>query len=120
MFSQGGLAWTRAVVREVPDERFRWQPTTMDQLPGTSYALADRGVDHIDLGSFVAQTQVWDAPRIEALRRMVGDAELQRRNLLVLRVSGWITERDSVVVSFSPVALITRDTSRVNDSAPRL
>ena len=51
---------------------------------------------------------------------MLGEAELERRNLLVLRVSGRITERDSVSVSFLPVALLTKDTSFVNDSSPRL
>lgn len=115
MFSQGGLAWSRAVVREVPEERVQWQAVSLDQLPGEAYALAEHGIDHIGFGSFVAQTRVWDAARVETLRRMLGEAELQRRNLLVLRVSGRITERDSVIVSFRPVALLTKDTSRVND-----
>lgn len=115
MFSQGGAPWSRAVVRDVTHDSVRWEPTTLDDLPGDPYALAERGIDHIDLANFVSKTGVWDDDRITGLRKIFGAAELERRDLLVLRARGHLTETDSVVISFVPYVLMTADGSRRNE-----
>lgn len=119
MFSRGGIPWSRAVVREVPEDTIRWEPVTLDNLPGGAYPLAEHGIDHIDLANFVSKTQVWDEERVAGLRRMFGQAELERRNLVVLRARGRITEDDSVRLSFIPYALLTADESKLNEDLLR-
>lgn len=113
MFSQGGIAWSRAVVREVPDDSVRWEPVSLNDLPGDPYPLVEHGIDHIDLANFVSKTQYWDEERLAGLRKMFGQAELEQRNLLVMRAHGQMIEGDSVVVSFTPYVLLTAgETSR--------
>lgn len=115
MFSQGGIAWSRAVVREVPEDSVRWEPVSLDDLPGHPYPLAEHGIDHVDLANFVSKTQYWDDERVAGLRRMIGQAELDRRNLLVMRAQGRMIEGDSVVLSFTPYVLLTSGESRRNE-----
>lgn len=119
MFSQGGIAWSRAVVREVPDDSVRWDPTRLDDLPGDPYPLAQHGIDHIDLANFVSKTVVWDDERLAALRKMFGEDELDRHDLLVMRARGRIAASDSVILSFEPYVLLTKEETMPNADLPR-
>lgn len=119
MFSQGGIPWSRAIVREVPHDSIHWDPTSMDELPGDPYPLAEHGIDHIDLSNFVSKTHVWDDERVAGLRKMFGQGEIGRRKLLVMRALGRISERDSVMISFVPYVLMTTDDSKRNEQLKR-
>ena len=116
MFSQGGIPWSRAVVREVesdPDS-VRWHAVSAGELPGEPYALLDYGISPIDLANFVSKSRVWNENRVAGLRRMFGEEELGRNSLLVMRVNGRITPDDSVQVSFVPYVYLGADSSRLN------
>ncbi|MEX0821035.1 MAG: hypothetical protein WD021_02725 [Rhodothermales bacterium] len=119
MFSQGGIPWSRAVVREVPDDSVRWESTRLEHLPGDPYPLAQHGIDHIDLANFVSKTEIWDDDRLAALRKMFGEDELDRRHLLVLRARGRISASDLVILSFEPYVLLTHDETMSSDHLPR-
>lgn len=119
MFSRGGIPWSRAVVREVPDDSVRWEPVTLHELPGEPYALAEHGIDHIDLANFVSKTEVWDDRRVTGLRKMFGSAELERSRLLVMRATGRIIEGDSVALSFVPYALLAAEKTTLNQELRR-
>lgn len=121
MFSQGGIPWSRAVVREIPrdDPALGWESRTVSQLPGEPYPLLEHGVDPIDLANFVSKTRIWDERRVHGLRKMFGEGEIARRDLLVMRVDGRIVDDDSVSVSFVPYALMTADSTALNSSLPR-
>jgi len=120
MFSQGGNDWSRAVVREVPmrDYTVSWDTTQLGALPGEPLALRSVGVDNIDLANFVSKTDAWTSQRVEALRRLFGDAPDDHR-YVVFRVNGQITERDSVVVEFVPYVALGPDGASVNPVLPR-
>lgn len=116
MFSKGGIPWSRAVVREVDEraEAGRWEPVASDELPGQAYPLLEYGVDPIDLANFISKSREWNRARVNGLRRMFGDEELDRRSLLVMRVNGRISAGDSVQVSFVPYVMLAGDTTRLN------
>src|SRR5690606_30809333 len=60
MFSQGGIPWSRAVVRDVSSEPVRsWSTVQASDLPGEAYPLLEHGVDPIDLANFVSKSRVW-------------------------------------------------------------
>lgn len=120
MFSQGGIPWSRAAVRDVTDvENVSWSAVSTDGLPGDPYPLLKYGVDPIDLANFVSKTKSWDDERVAGLRKMFGEQELAERNLLVMRVNGRITSDDSVKVVFVPYALLTVDGNTLNEDLPR-
>lgn len=76
MFSQGGRAWSRSIVR-VDDgipERERWQKRTLGTLPGKPFAVDPHGIPQIDFSEYVDHTKVWDADRIQGLRAMFGSS----------------------------------------------
>lgn len=122
MFSQGGNAWSRAIVRDVSAARaggegVRWQPVERaGRLPGEPFPLLRYGIDPIDLANFVSKTKTWDADRLGGLRTMFHD-HVGQRDLLVMRVNGRLTEGDSVVVEYVPYVLLRADSTAAN---PRL
>lgn len=122
MFSQGGIPWSRAVVRDVSDDTsaVRWQDVRAPELPGQPYPLLDYGISPIDLANFVSKSTVWHDERVAGLRRMFGESELERRSLLVVRVNGRITPEDSVDVSFVPYVLMAGDTTRLHPDLNRI
>ena len=121
MFSQGGIPWSRAVVREVDDDptAVQWEALRASELPGRPYALLDYGISPIDLANFVSKSNTWHDERVRGLRRMFGEPVLEDRNLLVVRVNGRITEADSVDVTFVPYVMMTRDTTFLNPDLNR-
>lgn len=120
MFSQGGIPWSRAVVRDVSDdpESVRWGRITAAELPGDAYPLLEHGVNPIDLANFVSKTRSWHEERVDGLRRMFGEDELARRRVLVVRADGELIG-DSVAVTFVPYALMLSDTTLLHPDLPR-
>jgi hypothetical protein len=119
MFSQGGRPWSRAVVRVVPEDvPTNWATAGAETLPGRPYALAEHGVNALDLAGFLTATETWDADRVDGLRTMLEADGLHGRALLVMRVNGRIAERDSVVMRFKPYAHLTSDTTQLHPSLP--
>lgn len=119
MFSQAGQPWTRTLVRELPDEdadAMRWQPASLEALPGEAFPLTKYGIFQNDVANYVSKTQVWDRTRIQGLRRMFGDEDVRSRRLLLLRVRGELdrgeADGDAVRVMATPFALLTPDTLR--------
>ena len=120
MFSQGGIPWSRAVVRDVSNERtLSWTTVTSSNLPGEPYPLLEHGVDPIDLANFVSKSKSWDDARVFGLRKMFDQHELNNRRLLVMRVHGRITKADSVIVEFVPYVYLTPEGSTLNDELAR-
>jgi len=115
MFSQAGNSWTRALVREVGSatDSVMWQPVSIDDVPGQSVALEDVGVNQNDVANFVAKADGWDARRIFAIRKALGDYA-ENRNLLVYRAVGELTEDREVVISLTPFIYLGRDTTLFN------
>ena len=116
MFSRGGHPWVRAVIRDidVPDasDPSLWHPTTIDNLPGLPYALANVRISQNDIANFIAKSRHWDAQRIAGLRK-VFEADLQRTHLLILRADGRI-DGDSVSVIFTPFLLLAPASTSFN------
>lgn len=114
MFSRGAHPWVRSLVREVPgpDAPNLWAPRSIDDLPGTPYALGDVGIVQNDISNFISKTRTWSDRRIAGFRRVFGD-ELENKHLLIMRADGSITG-DSVSVVFTPFLLMAPDTTYFN------
>jgi hypothetical protein len=112
MFSQAGNPWTRAMSMDVTDDYEQlgesiWTIDTVGDLPGTNFALRQYGVDQIDFANFVSKTRDWNDIRIQALRNMVGEQNLETRYLMVYKVSGEMTPENEVVIVATPFILLT-------------
>lgn len=120
MFSQGGNTWSRAAVLDVTDiEGADWENRSFSELPGEPYPLLTHGVDPIDLANFLSKSKRWDEGRVAGLRKMFAAHTLEDRRLMVMRVNGRITPEDSVIVEFVPYALLTSETTTLNEALPR-
>ncbi len=89
MFSQAGRAWTRSIVRDVTgvDPAQRWEPATVQTLPGKPFALHPLGIPQNDLTKYVKLTKDWNEERVGGLRKVFGE-HAEGRDLLVFKVSG--------------------------------
>lgn len=120
MFSQGGNTWSRAAVFDVTGvDGTSWESQSFSELPGKPYPLLDHGVDPIDLANFVSKSKRWDEGRVAGLRKMFAAHTLEDRRLMLVRVNGRITPEDSVIVEFVPYALLTSETTTLNEALPR-
>lgn len=112
MFSQAGQPWTRAVVRQVPDqtpdESF-WQSVTLTDLLGEPLPLEDQGINQNDVANFISKTPVWDEQRLRGLRRLVERPRFSK-SLLVYRVRGQLNQ-NAVETTAMPLILFTPDTT---------
>lgn len=111
MFSKAGKLWTRALVREVsstPDS-LKWQITDLNHLQGSAVTLEDYGIDQIDYANFVSKTIVWDKERKLALQKMFGEGNIGDHKFMIMKVSGWLERKDSVVTCAAPLFLVTKD-----------
>jgi hypothetical protein len=118
MFSKAGGAWSRAIVRDVPaDGGVSWESmAAASSLPGEPFPLLDHGMNAIDLSHFVWTEEAWDSTRLDQLHRLFAPYQAEHR-LLVVRVDGRTDDGDSVVIAFTPLALLTADAVELN---PRL
>jgi hypothetical protein len=120
MFSKGGRTWTRALVRDVANvpDSLVWQSTGFNDLPGLPVVLPEYGVDQIDYSNFMSKTKNWDRKRVQALRDMFKEENLQGNKWLAMKVSGHLAGKDSVVVEALPFWLLTVDSSYKNPNLP--
>jgi hypothetical protein len=112
MFSQAGQPWTRAVVREMPDDVDRvssWDAVPFQDLPGAPYPLVPRGVNTNDVANYVSKVNTWTPARQRGLRNLFVKSQDLDRPVLVMRVRG-VLQGDSVAVRATPVMLVTNDT----------
>lgn len=112
MFSQAGNPWTRAVVREMPEDMERlesWEAVPFSDVPGADYPLAPRGINTNDVANYVSKTETWTPQRRRGLRSLFTKSVRLEQPLLVMRVRGALSG-DSVSVRATPVMLVTPDT----------
>lgn len=115
MFSQAGNPWTRAMVERVEDRPADlWAPRAFDELATGAVALGDRGVDAIDFANFISKTREWTPRRVAALRTLLGADSLGTEQWMVVRVDGYLSEQDSVIVEGTPLFLLQADTTLSN------
>ncbi len=117
MFSRGGHPWVRSVVREAPahPSEALWRPRTApDALPGRPFPLDLAGINQNDVANFVSKSDVWDAARVKAMRKVFGEA-LHDRALLIVRAEGHLDD-NAVTVAYTPFLLLTPDTTFFNPS----
>lgn len=116
MFSQAGKPWTRAIVREVPEEApLSWEAVALEDLPGTPYPLRLTSINQNDLANFVSKSESWDPRRVEAMRKIFRE-DVNHKRLLILQAVGRINDSDEVEMVFTPFLLMTPDTTYLHAS----
>lgn len=117
MFSRGGHDWSRAIVRDMKGSAgaIRWEPSSIDTLPGEAFALDDQGINQNDIANFVAKSAQWSPRRVAAMRMVFGPA-LDSRQLLLYRADGRLEEDKSITVTFTPFIFMTSDSTYFNPS----
>ncbi|WP_103019752.1 hypothetical protein [Salinibacter altiplanensis] len=120
MFSQAGNPWTRAVVRKLPSQAdpdtLSWDAVSLQDLPGTSYPVAPKGINQNDVANYVSKTDRWTDERVQGLRSLFTKGRTLSSPLFVFRVRGTL-ETDSVAVTATPVLLFAPDTTRLHPSS---
>ncbi|NGP76791.1 hypothetical protein G3570_09115 [Balneolaceae bacterium YR4-1] len=116
MFSQAGNPWSRGVLERVENNNDStiWNTKTLSDIRRRAVSLDSIGVDAIDYANFVAKTEDWNQKRIAGLRDLLNINEYPDARWMATRVSGYLTEEDSVVVEAVPLLLFTRDTTYKN------
>lgn len=119
MFSTAGNPWERAIVRDVsnfPDNEI-WQTVQhRDDLPGNTFALNEIGINQNDVSNFLSKIEIWDERSIRGLRHLFRN-ELSDRDLVLMSVVGSFTEnRDSVIITYTPLMLMKSDTTIFNET----
>lgn len=112
MFSKAGKTWNRAIVRDmssVPDS-LHWETTDLYNLPGSPVSLQKYGVDQIDYANYVSKTKNWTWERQLAFQQMFGKENIKDKRLMVIKVSGWFENKDSITTQAIPLFLVTADT----------
>lgn len=123
MFSQAGNQWTRAMSMDITDEydiygEQVWTIDTVDELPGTHFALRANAIDQIDFANFVSKTRDWNEVRVQALRDMIGERHLIERKLMVYKVTGYLNDSNEMVVKATPFILLTPQGNEFNPNLP--
>lgn len=123
MFSQAGNPWTRAMSMDVTDDYEDlgdtiWTIDIVEDLPGTHFALRQYGIDQIDFANFVSKTRDWNDVRLQALRNMIGERNIENRYLMVYKVTGKMTPDDEVVIQATPFILLTPEGNQLNPLLP--
>jgi hypothetical protein len=113
MFSQAGNPWTRAMVRELPNdpERVSWEAADLSSLPGSPYPVEEHGINQNDVSNYVSKTTEWTPQRLRGFRSLFARNHDFARPLLVLKVRGTL-QGDSVWVQATPFMLLEQDTTR--------
>lgn len=112
MFSQAGNPWTRALIRQLPEEETSedlWRTVSLDELPGKPLPVDEQGVNQNDVANFVSKTQSWNAQRLRGLRRLLEPPQMDGA-LLVYKVRGRLDE-NAVVTTAEPLILFATDTT---------
>lgn len=114
MFSQAGRPWARVIVRELnATEPLSWDTLqTPTALPGRPFPLNETDLDPVDLADFVMRTDLWEAPRRQALQRLFG-AALEGRHLLIVQVRSFPSS-NGIQLYYIPLPVLTTDTIQVH------
>lgn len=115
MFSQAGNPWSRGVVIQVedPNKDLIWENKTLEEIKQDAVSLEQNGIDNIDYANFISKTKNWDSQRVRALRDLF-EIDRHNRSWMAMRVRGYLTETDSVVVEAIPMFIFTPDTTMRN------
>ncbi|MDR8390589.1 hypothetical protein NC796_05530 [Aliifodinibius sp. S!AR15-10] len=116
MFSQAGQPWSRGVVVHIDDKNNPqiWQVKPLDEVKDNVVSLADHNIDDIDYANYISKTRDWNQERIQGLRDVFGIGERPGEQWMATRVTGRMTESDSVVIKAIPMFLFTADTTYKN------
>lgn len=123
MFSKAGNPWTRAMATDITaiDDTTAsrvWLIDTVDDLPGTVFAMKKHNVDQIDYANFVSKTRNWTPQRIQALRDMLGNEAIEGKSIMIYKVRGGMTPEKTVAVKATPFILLAPDTTYFNPALP--
>jgi hypothetical protein len=120
MFSKAGQPWTRAMAKDITDYEGNdiWTLTLVEELPGETFSMRAHRVDQIDYSNFVSKTRNWLPARVQGLRNMLGEHHLENRRVMIYKVSGRLSDGDSVKVEAIPFLLLEADTSLFNPHLP--
>ncbi|NBC85183.1 MAG: hypothetical protein GVY25_03230 [Bacteroidetes bacterium] len=112
MFSQAGNPWTRAIVRQVPQEgeAVDWRTIRLESLPGEAFGMVENGINQNDVANYLSKTDVWTTQRLRGFRSMFDSNHEFGPPLRVYRVRGTLRS-DSVDIDAMPVMQITADTT---------
>lgn len=118
MFSQAGNPWTRSLVRDVTNDSPSWSVKTKAELPGSTFAMNEVGINQNDLANFISKTENWSEQQVKGLRKYF-EEKLEQQSLMIYKVQGKLSEvkSDSVVVTYTPFIYLRSDTTIFN---PRL
>jgi len=117
MFSQAGKEWERSLVRDVSDvsEQKIWETVhSVGNLQGTSFAMNEVNINQNDVANFSQKAGRWNERKIRGMRHLFR-TELNRRDLLLMKVTGSLTkEKDTVIIDYTPFMLMKSDTTIFN------
>lgn len=116
MFSQGGKQWTRGVVERVddPTRADLWQTKPLHEIRDRVLPLKDYNIHEIDYANYINKTKVWNDESLNGLRSVFQIDDYEDETWIATRVTGYLTETDSVVVEAIPLFLFTADTTIKN------
>ncbi len=116
MFSQAGNPWSRGLVEEVQDTTREdlWDIKPLHEVEDRVLTLKDYGIHEIDFANYISKTKVWDEEKINGLRSTFQIDKYPGKMWMATRVTGYLTEDDSVVIETIPMFLFTADTTIKN------
>lgn len=116
MFSKAGKPWVRALIRDVSDvpDSLIWKTYNYPELPGLPATTESLKIDNIDYSNFVCKTKNWTNKRTEALRYMIGEEHIESRRLLVVKVSGQLSDQSGVNTLALPFILFDQQGNHFN------
>jgi len=117
MFSQAGSSWSRALLIEIePDDiASMWAEMPLDSLNQHNVVpVKQLGVDQIDYSNFISKTERWTTGRINALKTLFPEQQLQGKTVMAAKATGKLVLEDSVSVILMPMFIISADTLLVN------
>lgn len=119
MFSEAGQPWSRGLVtnvevQSVQDSSSVWDVKSLDDVEDQAVPLRSHGIHPIDYANFISKTTDWNHKRVQALRTTFQMEQKEDEVWMANRVTGSLTENDSVTVQVIPMFLFTRDTTYKN------
>lgn len=119
MFSQAGNPWSRGVVEQVSDTTRSdlWETKPIGEIEDRVLPLNEYGIHEIDFANYISKTKDWNERKLNGLRTTFQIDQYPGKMWMATRVTGYLTETDSVVIESIPMFLFTADTTIKN---PRL
>ena len=116
MFSQAGKQWSRGLVERVSDTSAvdLWQTKPLNSIKGRVLPLQQYNIHEIDFANYINKTYDWDEKRLNGLRSTFRINNYSDQMWLATRVTGYLTEADTVAIEAIPLFLFTPDTTIKN------